>query len=137
MNLAIPVLKVLALSRRTTARLLGEVSGSLPEGVQALDTVEDVAEAAHLGGLITQEWTEAFELGEVRSAVAFDLGDIAESISTTYGMSVGDVRADFREWLGMRGPDMAADLVGAWLDDLAGRSGGRAKTEARDSGGVA
>jgi hypothetical protein len=37
--------------------------------VQALDTVQDVAEAAHLGGLITQEWTETFDFGDVHSAV--------------------------------------------------------------------
>jgi hypothetical protein len=89
--------------------------------VQALDTVEDVAEAAHLGGLITQEWSETFEFGDAHSAVAFDLGDIAESVSTTYGMSAEDVGADFFDWLGMHGPDMVADLVGAWLRDLAGR----------------
>jgi len=93
--------------------------------VQALDTVEGVAEAAHLGGLVTQEWTETFKLGDVHSAVAFDLDDIAESISTEYAMSIGAVRADFRDWLGMRGPDMVADLVGAWLRELARRAGRR------------
>ena len=90
-----------------------------PNVVQALDTVEDVAKAAHLGGMITQEWSEAFEFGEAHSAVAFDLGDIAELVSATYDMSVKDVRADFFDWLGMHGPDMVADLVGAWLRDLA------------------
>jgi hypothetical protein len=89
--------------------------------VQALHTVEDVVEAAHLGGLITQEWSETSEFGDAHSAVAFDLGDIAESVSATYGMSVEDVGADFFDWLGMHGPDMVADLVGAWLRDLAGR----------------
>jgi hypothetical protein len=34
--------------------------------VQALDTVQDVAEAAHLGGLITQEWSETFEFGDAQ-----------------------------------------------------------------------
>jgi hypothetical protein len=91
--------------------------------VQALDTVEDVAEAAHLGGLITQEWSETFEFGDAHSAVAFDLGDIAESVSATYDMSVKEVRAAFFDWLGMHGPDMVADLVGAWLRDLAGTRG--------------
>jgi hypothetical protein len=102
--------------------------------VQALDTVEDVVEAAHLGGLITQEWSETFEFGDAHSAVAFDLGDIAESVSATYGMSVEDVGADFFDWLGMHGPDMVADLVGAWLRDLAGR--GPPEAEARASGGT-
>ena len=99
--------------------------------VQALDTVQDVAEAAHLGGLITQEWTETFDLGDVHSAVAFDLTDIAESISARFGMSIEEVGRDFWDWLGMRGPDMVADLVWAWLDDLAGRS---RKEDARGRG---
>ncbi len=103
--------------------------------VQALDTVEDVVEAAHLGGLITQEWSETFEFGDAHSAVAFDLGEIAESVSSAYGMSVEDVKADFSDWLGMRGPDVVADLVGTWLRDLAGMRG-RPEAEARASGGT-
>jgi hypothetical protein len=101
--------------------------------VQALNTVEDVTEAAHLGGLITQEWTESSDLGDVHSAVAFDLRDIAESIAAAYGWSVEDVRVDFGEWLGLRGIDMVADLVAAWLHDLADRSetGDRAEAEAK------
>jgi hypothetical protein len=101
--------------------------------VQALETVADVAEAAHLGGLITQEWSETFEFGDAHSAVAFDLGDIAESVSTTYGMSVEDVGADFSDWLGMRGPDIVADLVGGWLRDLE-ETRGWPEAEARASG---
>lgn len=107
--------------------------------VQALDTVEDVAEAAHLGGMVTQEWTETFKLGDVHSAVAFDLGEIAESISAEYAMPVGAVRADFGDWLGMRGPDMIADLVGGWLADLARRAERRrrSKIDVGVSGGPA
>jgi hypothetical protein len=97
--------------------------------VQALEAVEDVAEAAHLGGLVTQEWTETFKLGDVHSAVAFDLDDIAESISAEYAMSVGAIRADFGDWLGMRGPDMLAELVGAWLRELARRAEKRARSK--------
>lgn len=104
--------------------------------MQALDTVEDVAEAADLGALITQEWSETFEFGDTHSAVAFDLGDIAESVSATYDMSVEDVSADFFDWLGMRGPDMVEDLVGAWLRDLA-ETRGAPGAEAKASGGSA
>jgi hypothetical protein len=101
--------------------------------VQALDTVEDVAKAAHLGGLITQEWSETFEFGDAHSAVAFDLGEIAGSVSATLSMSVEDVKGDFSHWLRLRGPDMVADLVGAWFRDLAGWP----EAESRAPGGTA
>lgn len=61
----------------------GESVQRKPNNVKCVETrVEDVAEVAHLGGIVTQEMTGTFELGEVHSGVAFDLGDIAESIST-------------------------------------------------------
>lgn len=94
----------------------------MESAVTRIRSVSELIEAAHDGGLVTQEWNYHTEFGPVEWGIAFDLDGFAEAAAEELAMSAEELRDSFGEWLGDKGFGAVASIVSEWLGDLyAGR----------------